>query len=362
MSERTVPRGLVVLLLATLVVLLLSVVGLVGYWYGKREVKPVATPTTSQDGSSRTPQSRFPEKPSPQPVDETAGWKTYTNVEYNYEIRYPPGWEFKVTNYTGYQHSLGLTGDKSFVDFFINKGLSGGNVVYGKVRPCLDEQNVRKDNGMTDLVREISVAGVMGYEAGLPGGHNDSQDLICFEQGGVRYDFQLSPGSVGIGTEDMRSEVLHKIVSTFRFLDQRQGFSCEQENVALTTLVSNFEELQKKRNPNAVLALFTPAESVADKDTYKFLSGGDAAGPRLYNSGQTNFQLGSYEVIGLPVERANLGCEVNVEEKRAFYKEGIGGWNPAGSYKLTFVLMKVNNEWKIEQYLGSGKTGKYSGW
>lgn len=99
------------------IIIVLALLGGATYLYGKKSVTgPVACTMEAKlcpDGSSvgRTgpncefatcpgtspvsPDNSFTTKPAPV-VDETANWKTYTDKDYGFEIRYPLGWEAQL--------------------------------------------------------------------------------------------------------------------------------------------------------------------------------------------------------------------------------------------------------------------------
>lgn len=138
---------------------------------------------------------------------------------------------------------------------------------------------------------------------------------------------------------------------------------CEKEKEAIQAIVTNFENLQKDKKAREVLALFTPPVTPDEIGTYEHLSGSDAAGPRLYSSGQTNFLEHSYEIIEEPKMNASGTCAVSVKEERQYYHQGIGGYMPKGWVTVYFVFKKEDKAWLIDKYLDSGgSTGKYSGW
>ena len=139
---------------------------------------------------------------------------------------------------------------------------------------------------------------------------------------------------------------------------------CVSEKARIIDLVNVFESAQMKRDARGVLALFTSAELPGDSSTYVHLSGSDAAGPRLYSSGQTNFNQPAFKILEGPSKNASGSCTTKVQEQRSYYPEGVGGdFGPAQPYTVYFVTVKQNNSWKIDNYLSdNGSTRKYSGW
>ena len=81
-----------------LVIVIVVLVGAVGYFAFVKKMEPV----TQQPTSPATTQTSTPQQPSPTPINETANWKTYKNDTYSFEVKYPPDYypyEFKGVIY-----------------------------------------------------------------------------------------------------------------------------------------------------------------------------------------------------------------------------------------------------------------------
>jgi flagellar basal body-associated protein FliL len=79
-----------------LVIVIVVLVGTIGYFAFVKKSEPVAqqptpTPATTQ---TKTP------APTPTSKDETSSWKTYTNTEYGFELKYPATLDSIVVNVT----------------------------------------------------------------------------------------------------------------------------------------------------------------------------------------------------------------------------------------------------------------------
>lgn len=164
---------------------------------------------------------------------------------------------------------------------------------------------------------------------------------------------------------------------------------CIAEKDKIIDLVNAFENAQVKKDARSVLTLFTSAELPGDSSTYVYLSGSDAAGPRLYSSRQTNFNQSDFKIVISPSKHDSDSCITKVQEARMYppeqsyypknFNKNIGpefpfsrvasrlGWLE-GSLRSTphlvyFVTIKQNNSWKIDSYLYEyGSMHKYSGW
>lgn len=145
--------------------------------------------------------------------------------------------------------------------------------------------------------------------------------------------------------------------------------NCVVEKDSILSVVTNFETLQKNKDPKGVLALFIAPQLQDEISDYQNLSGKNAnVEPRLYNNVSTNFNTQSYKVTQQPTKSSNsssYSCVVQVEEQRSNY----GGptnpkYLPAQAESFALTLRKQNGEWKIDQYMSLDpkiKTGKYSG-
>jgi hypothetical protein len=81
-----------------LVVVIVILIGVVGYFAFVKKSEPVAqqsTPTPTQ--ATNAPKSN--PTPTPTPADPTANWKVYSNTRYAYTIKYPTDW-FVDTTYS----------------------------------------------------------------------------------------------------------------------------------------------------------------------------------------------------------------------------------------------------------------------
>src|SRR3989344_4251054 len=74
-----------------LVVVIVVLVGAVGYFVVVKKSEPIAQQPTSTPATSQT------KSPTPTPKDETANWKTYSNNRYSYTILYPSSWFVDMT-------------------------------------------------------------------------------------------------------------------------------------------------------------------------------------------------------------------------------------------------------------------------
>lgn len=210
MSERTVPRGLMVLLLATSVVLLLSVVGLVGYWSGKRTSQSAVAPRSNLP--KQEPQSRFSKTPSSQQDGELTGWKVFSHDTISF--KYPSSWELMPTQPSGsgfYQEVKDPSGIYSLT--FSTEG--NYNNQTGKPFKDLYEYI-----NMPYRVKEVTAGGQEAVQP-LPRAGSENIYGVFFFSKDAESILNLTLGTPRDGLKiEEGQKLFDQILSTFKFLDQ----------------------------------------------------------------------------------------------------------------------------------------------
>lgn len=243
-----------------LIIVLLAVAALGGYFIYQQQIKPNLVACTMDakicpDGSavSRTsPKCEFAPCPtsqsSPTPSDETANpdsiganWKTYTNKQLGFSLKYPPNWKVDINcNGQGSVYTRSSGGGIKYIDSpcFTTpdfkqgpSGLSeGGLISGGVVIIAQDREHVVKTSleqfctptgdypklsdcqkikiGQREIVRRNGTQFALYTLAGII----DSDQVIS---GFSAYYDQKS--------EEETIQTLEQILSTFRFLDQLPG-------------------------------------------------------------------------------------------------------------------------------------------
>lgn len=142
---------------------------------------------------------------------------------------------------------------------------------------------------------------------------------------------------------------------------------CANDKDNILAVVTEFENLQQKRNAKGVLKLFTSPQSQTEIDDYNNLSSQDMhIDPRLYSNVSTNIKVISYSIVGQPTRSSNNSCSLTVEEERSYY----GGptnpqYLPSKKEEFNLILTKKDSIWLIDQYQSQNpqvRKGKYSGW
>lgn len=176
----------------------------------------------------------------------------------------------------------------------------------------------------------------------------------------------ISPRGSVHGIPDLRTPILYgnkpAIKETIPVED-----TCTKEKDEILGVINTFETLQIDHGGEAadrILKMFTPPETPDDASVYDFLTGSDLGVlPRLYSSGQTDFEEPSYKILGMPRMNSSGTCTVKVEEQRRYWKHGIGtGFGPLQSFIVYFAPVKQGNEWKIDRYFSDTSSHKFGGW
>jgi len=153
------------------------------------------------------------ETPEETPKDETAGWKTYRNTKYRYEIKYPNDWDSPIEsgdrdaltgNYSGFLKNGTILGFS--IDVYDNdKNLS--------LKEWWEQEFYEKFT----VKYEYSYEGVISVSSGVEAvkykiqrmGFEDNCYLISRSQRVYTIYFSVLPGA----------EEIQQILSTFRFID-----------------------------------------------------------------------------------------------------------------------------------------------
>ena len=160
-------------LIFIIAILLLIIVGGGAFVFARYiySPKPSSDISTQQPVSSSAPSSSNSfsdlntEKVSTPPptVDETAGWKTYTNTLFNYEIKYPIDWELSNT---GPDSGGGTPASSSFMVGLVKQGYKNRYPMYNlSIEPAqnLLVNNVEKN---TEKAFQNWVGAFRGYTLG----------------------------------------------------------------------------------------------------------------------------------------------------------------------------------------------------
>ena len=156
-----------------LIIILAVLIGVFGYLYLSGKYKPTG--------------------PLKKVSDETAGWKTYTNEKYGFEIKYPPN--YNVSNLRDGIVGKSLESKYSFIDF------SDLQKPYGPVN------------------KSIIINGIEGMESKILGNMDGGIDY------GVSFKSQKTQnGYLGVGFltnakgYESKIEEFKEILSTFKFI------------------------------------------------------------------------------------------------------------------------------------------------
>lgn len=151
--------------------------------------------------------------PTPTSVDETTNWKTYTNTQYGYSIKYPEDMKIDDSNRGAvgfYRNTVSKPGTGG-------QGRCCGMSVYYRDNEAIDIESQAIENG-----RPVNVITVAGYQAKEIGDNPKYlQDLWIknpYKDRGVRITISTINAQNPYDKEDF--EIFQKMLSTFKFTDQ----------------------------------------------------------------------------------------------------------------------------------------------
>ncbi len=199
-------KGFAPILIVILVALIAGAGGLLVYQKSKPATTP--EPITQQPSPSPIPDA----SPVPTGVDETtnpdligANWKTYTNMEFGYSLKYPSTWTYKVSSKGSGQIIL-LPGDKELPP-------SEPSFVVVTVMNSIKQPLIQGDARNVLINKKyIKIAGAVDGEQG---------EFNGFIQTAVSHN----NNSYYINLDKMEYRGIYdQILSTFKFTDQ--SYSC----------------------------------------------------------------------------------------------------------------------------------------
>ena len=146
---------------------------------------------------------------------------------------------------------------------------------------------------------------------------------------------------------------------------------CDKGNRQVSSLVGQFQELQKKRDPRGVLALMTPSRDEEEKLSHSSLLALDAfpdgTSARLYSTSTTNQRLLSFKIkeFSYFFSEGREFCAVLLEEQKLYPPVNASPPKNKRSVKIKessiLVFLKTSVGWQIDKYTKIGSPGKYSG-
>ncbi|PJB83519.1 MAG: hypothetical protein CO088_01275 [Candidatus Yonathbacteria bacterium CG_4_9_14_0_8_um_filter_46_47] len=193
-----------------LVVVIVILVGAIGYFVFIKKSEPIAQQSTSTPTQTKTPlpptstPTKTPAYSTPAPKDETANWKSYRNDQYGFELKYPEDWRTAQCGIDcqgfGPQSvrediAVGINVLNSKLDT-AKKSLPVLSNSYNKI--IKEETVIVEGTQWTKLTIKQDIAGEIFIE-----------HLI--EKSGKTYD-------LGVGTDELNIvNIYNQILSTFRF-------------------------------------------------------------------------------------------------------------------------------------------------
>jgi hypothetical protein len=215
-KEISTLTGIIIIVVVTVV--LFGGVFAYSYLAFKKQVKFAVVPPTSPSLSTQ----QILNKPFPlagEPTDQTADWKTYTNTQYGFEIKYPQNWFIKQNPDEAFPNITVAFSPISFSEMegYFNSDVSGSGLEFqgdflGTIKIYLsnmDNYDCKSDSGEERIIGSNTWC-EFAVDKGDPGINHflktlspDKKTLVEILEGGT------------ISTDPL--DIYNQVVSTFKF-------------------------------------------------------------------------------------------------------------------------------------------------
>lgn len=152
--------------------------------------------------------------PTVNPIDETANWKTYTNAQYGFEVKYPPQWSVndRKTEFTISDGNLRFE--------IITSNAGRGTYFTETKKSSIDVSNVKGER--TDFLtdnKEVFISMISFPNYNKDGWNYGYLELSASGSPGLEINAIVSEetGKQSVKGKVENFEVLDQILSTFRF-------------------------------------------------------------------------------------------------------------------------------------------------
>jgi uncharacterized protein YxeA len=216
------PSNVLIGVIVGAVIIAIGVIGAFIILYGfQSDTSSNATVTTTN--TSKTPTSTPSAK-----KDETANWETYTNSVGKFQLKYPPGMvvdvesveEFGLANLpkAGANESILLTFENDTRQgIYIESAVNMKDKTDAEFGPKLWAQTLQESAASESKLTKITIGEKVGYKLEF----EETEETKPYQAVIIHMPGKNSSSLIRIiiTTTDKRSQVVNKILSTFKFLD-----------------------------------------------------------------------------------------------------------------------------------------------
>ncbi len=286
--------------------------------------------------------------PAPtQNADQTANWKTYSNLEEKYSFKYPSTWvpDEKYSR-PGYFHDIAW--EQSFDVYIVSNVDTYEAWVNGRETSKIKEpQNIQVDN-----LPALKIVG----QGVLQGGTDFYNiDTVVKYNGKV---LNLGGSLLSHSTDKIEkfNSLYDQILSTFKFTDQIGNYNNDMNDQNnLNILVTNFYKALELQDGKLLFSYFTPPSTDKEKTDFNWLTGADLAGTPIYraffrqkiSSPKINSTQGINSVFTVKVSDQLLGIPSAGSETVAYTPK---------PRNVVLTIIKSGDKWLVDKFTDPSNT------
>ena len=212
MENQDFKKGFSILALVE-VVILMAILVLLGfmaynYFYPTQNQEQIIPDQTNQEQ---------------EPIDETAGWQTYSNYDYGFQIKYPTDWSVNIPPEVKDRISFIAPAPQTKIfDFEIRLEANSTKLSAKDFVQEMLEKNELEEIGRISYKtsQELIIAGISAYELNEVFAYDQNQEWIYLATNDYvyRFAFPVSEENANLQDPINNNKISHLILSTFTFM------------------------------------------------------------------------------------------------------------------------------------------------